>query len=152
MDLATEEPAEDARAAGCRLVLRSGRRDVLLVSVRALGIGSSQLTWAEAFAGWSLARTLLLVPVSPGGVGPVELGLTGILVGFGGPNAAVVAAVLVYRAATVLPTLVIGLLLVAAWRRLGPPRVEEGVGEVVGNVATGEGAEPQGRDVGRAPR
>jgi putative heme transporter len=125
---------------------------VLLVSVRALGIGSSEVTWAEAFAAWSLARTLQLIPLTPGGVGPVELGLTGILVGFGGSNAAVVAAVLVYRAATVLPTLVLGLLTVAAWRRLGPPRPEEGVGDVVGNVPTDEGAESQGRDVRRAPR
>jgi uncharacterized protein (TIRG00374 family) len=125
---------------------------VLLVSLRALGIGASQLTWTEAFAGWSLARALQLVPLTPGGVGPVELGLTGILVGFGGANAGVVAAVLLYRAATVLPTLALGLLTVAVWRRLGPPRVEEGVDDVVGNLATGEGAEPQGRDVGRAPR
>ena len=45
----------------------------------------------------------------PVGVGPVELGLTGILVGAGGPNAAVVAAVLLYRALTILPTLLLGL-------------------------------------------
>ena len=125
---------------------------VLLVSIRALGIGSSQLTWIEAFAGWSLARTLQLIPLTPGGVGTVELGLTGILVGFGGPNAGVVASVLVYRAFTVLPTLVLGLATVAAWRWLGPRNAREGVGAGVGNVPTGEGAEPQGRDVGRAPR
>jgi uncharacterized protein (TIRG00374 family) len=125
---------------------------VLLVSLRALDIGSGQLTWIEVFAGWSLARTLQLIPLTPGGVGTVELGLTGILVGFGGPNAGVVASVLVYRAFTVLPTIVLGLVTVAAWRWLGPRRVGEGVGAVVGNVPTGEGAEPQGRDVGRAPR
>jgi len=125
---------------------------VLLVSLRGLGVGSSEITWAEAFAGWSLARTLQLIPLTPGGVGPVELGLTGILVGFGGANAGVVAAVLVYRAATVFPTLALGLLTVAAWRRLGPRRTKEGVGEVLRNLATDEGAEPQGRDVGRTPR
>ena len=95
---------------------------VLLISLRAVGVGSSQLTWTEAFAGWSLARTLQLIPLTPGGVGPVELGLTGILVGFGGPNAAVVASVLVYRAFTVVPTLLLGLATVAAWRWLGPSR------------------------------
>ena len=93
---------------------------VLLVSLRAVGIGSSELTWIEAFAGWSLARALQLIPLTPGGVGPVELGLTGILVGFGGPNAGVVAAVLLYRAFTVLPTVILGLATIAAWRRLGP--------------------------------
>jgi uncharacterized protein (TIRG00374 family) len=99
---------------------------VLLVSLRAVDIGSSQLTWIEAFAGWSLARALQLIPLTPGGIGPVELGLTGILVGFGGPNAGVVAAVLLYRAFTVLPTLLFGLATIAAWRWLGP--ASEGVG------------------------
>jgi uncharacterized protein (TIRG00374 family) len=108
---------------------------VLLVSLRAVGIGSSQITWVEAFAGWSLARALQLIPLTPGGVGPVELGLTGILVGFGGANAEVVAAVLLYRAFTVLPTLLLGLATIAAWRWLGPER--EGVDAAAGNPPSG---------------
>jgi putative heme transporter len=109
---------------------------ILLVALRAVGIGSSQLTWIEAFAGWSLARTLQLIPLTPGGVGPVELGLTGILVGFGGPNASVVAAVLLYRAFTVLPTLLLGLATMAAWRWLAPD-TEAGVGPAAGNPPGG---------------
>jgi uncharacterized membrane protein YbhN (UPF0104 family) len=110
---------------------------VLLVSVRAVGIGSSQLTWIEVFAAWSLARALQLIPLTPGGVGPVELGLTGILVGFGGPNVGVVAAVLLYRACTVLPTLLLGLATIAAWRWLGPDRKREGVDATAGNPPGG---------------
>ncbi len=107
---------------------------VLLVSLRAVGIGSSEITWVEAFAGWSLARALQLIPLTPGGVGPVELGMTGVLVGFGGANAEVVAAVLIYRAFTVVPTLLLGLATMAAWRWLGPERrTKEGVGEPAGN-------------------
>ena len=108
---------------------------VLLVSLRAVGIGSSELTWTEAFAGWSLARTLQLIPLTPGGVGPVELGLTGILVGFGGSNARVVAAVLVYRAFTILPTVVLGLATVGAWKWLGP-------GQGSGRSPTRDGERP----------
>ena len=108
---------------------------ILLVALRAVGIGSSQLTWIEAFAGWSLARALQLIPLTPGGVGPVELGLTGILVGFGGPNAAVVAAVLLYRAFTVLPTLLLGLATMASWRWHAPR--EAGVGRAAGNPPGG---------------
>ena len=114
---------------------------VLLVSLRAVGIDSSEVTSIEAFAGWSLARTLQLIPLTPGGVGPVELGLTGILVGLGGPNAEVVAAVLVYRAFTVLPTLLLGLGTIAAWKWLAPAR-EEGVDDEARNRPAGEGAEP----------
>jgi uncharacterized membrane protein YbhN (UPF0104 family) len=50
----------------------------------------------------------------------IELGLTGLLVGFGGNNAGVVAAVLVYRFLTVVPTLVLGLLFGATWRSHRP--------------------------------
>ncbi len=100
---------------------------VLLVSLRAVGTDSSEVTWVEAFAGWSLARALQLIPLTPGGVGPVELGLTAILVGFGGPNAEIVAAVLIYRAFTIIPTLLFGLVTIACWRWLGPERDAEGV-------------------------
>jgi uncharacterized protein (TIRG00374 family) len=110
---------------------------VLLVCIRAVGISAGELTWIEAFAGWSLARALQLIPLTPGGVGPVELGMTGILVGFGGANAEVVAAVLLYRAATILPTLLLGLATIAAWRWLGPGRPREGVDPVAGNPPGG---------------
>jgi len=110
---------------------------VLLVSLRAVGIGAGEITWVEAFAGWSLARALQLIPLTPGGVGPVELGMTGILVGFGGANAEVVAAVLIYRAFTVVPTLLLGLATMAAWRWLGTERREEGVGGPAGNQPGG---------------
>ncbi len=110
---------------------------VLLVCIRAVGIGASELTWVEAFAGWSLARALQLIPLTPGGVGPVELGMTGILVGFGGANVEVVAAVLLYRAFTILPTLLLGLATIGAWRWLGPGRPREGVDAAAGNPPGG---------------
>ncbi len=110
---------------------------VLLVCLRAVGIGASEVTWVEAFAGWSLARALQLIPLTPGGVGPVELGMTGILVGFGGSNVEVVAAVLLYRAFTILPTLLLGLATIAAWRWLGPGRTREGVDVPAGNPPGG---------------
>src|SRR5262245_21649424 len=93
---------------------------VLLTCLRTLGVSADQVTVIEAFAGWTLVRLLGSLPITPGGIGVVELGLTGALVGFGGPNDAVVAAVLLYRALTILPTLVLGLLAGVAWRRLRP--------------------------------
>ena len=46
--------------------------------------------------------------------------MTTALIGFGGANAEVVAAVLVYRFLTLVPTLVLGLVLGATWRRHQP--------------------------------
>jgi putative heme transporter len=93
---------------------------VLVVCLRTLGVSAENVSLTEAFAGWALVRLLGSLPITPGGVGIVELGLTGALVGFGGNNAEVVAAVLLYRALTVLPTLGLGLLAGVIWRRLRP--------------------------------
>ncbi|HEU6445410.1 MAG TPA: lysylphosphatidylglycerol synthase transmembrane domain-containing protein [Gaiellaceae bacterium] len=82
---------------------------VLLVALRALGVPGSEVTVVEAFAAWSLARLLGTIPITPGGIGVVELSLTAALVGFGGNNAGVVAAVLVYRFLTIVPTIALGL-------------------------------------------
>jgi uncharacterized protein (TIRG00374 family) len=93
---------------------------VFLVSLRVLDVPASQVSTVEAFAGWSLARLVGSLPITPGGVGIVEVGLTTALVGFGGSNAGVVAAVLVYRFLTVVPTLILGLIAGASWRRFKP--------------------------------
>ena len=78
---------------------------VLLASVRAVGVPRTEVTIVEAFAAWTLARILGAIPITPGGVGFVELGLTGVLVAFGASNAEAVAATLIYRFLTVVPTL-----------------------------------------------
>ena len=94
---------------------------VLLVSLRALDVPAAEVSTVEAFAAWSLVRLLGSVPLTPGGIGIVELGLTTALVGFGGNNAGVVAAVLVYRFLTMVPSIVLGLVAAATWRRHRPP-------------------------------
>jgi len=91
---------------------------VFLVSLRVLGVSASEVSGADAFAAWSLVRLLGSLPITPGGLGVVEVGLVAALVGFGGANAEVVAAVLIYRFLTIVPTLVLGLLAGATWRRL----------------------------------
>ena len=95
---------------------------LLLVSLRVLGVSPGEVSAVEAFAAWSLVRLLGSLPITPGGLGVVELGLTTALVGFGGDNAEVVAAVLVYRFLTIVPTLILGLIAGATWRRLAPAR------------------------------
>lgn len=123
---------------------------VLLVAVRAVGIGASDVTWIEIFAAWAVARVIGLVPFTPGGIGVVEVGLTGAFVGFGGANAPVVAAVLIYRALTVVPTLVLGSLTMLVWRRLNPTVSGAGDDEPALNPqTTRERAESQDGDVQR---
>jgi uncharacterized membrane protein YbhN (UPF0104 family) len=91
---------------------------VLFVSLRALGVPAAEVSAVEAFAAWALARLLGSIPITPGGIGVVELSLTAALIGFGGNNAGVVAAVLVFRFLTIVPTLVLGIVAAGVWRRL----------------------------------
>lgn len=94
---------------------------VLLVALRACDVPSSEVSLVEAFAAWSLARILGSFPITPAGVGVVELGLTGALIGFGGANAGVVAAVLIYRFLTMAPTVIAGLVATLALRWRAAP-------------------------------
>ncbi len=89
---------------------------ILVLSLRAVGVSAAEVSLVEAFAAWSLARLIGEIPITPGGFGVIELGLTTALVAFGGPNAEVVAAVLIYRFLTVVPTLVFGGIAAITWR------------------------------------
>lgn len=89
---------------------------VLLATLRTLGVPATQVSGIECFAAWALVRLLGSIPVTPGGIGLIELGLTGALGEFGGDDAAVVAAVLLYRTLTLVPTIILGVALGATWR------------------------------------
>jgi uncharacterized protein (TIRG00374 family) len=99
---------------------------VLLVALRAVGVASSEVSLAEAFAAWSLIRILTTVAITPGNLGVVELGLSGALVSFGGSTPEIVAAVLLYRVLTYVPPVAIGGICLLVWRRLGVLHTESG--------------------------
>ena len=86
------------------------------LSLRALGITTGEISVAESFTAWSLARVIESLPVTPGGLGLVELGLTGTLIAFGAAHAPVVAAVVLYRGLVVLPTLALGGIAGLTWK------------------------------------
>jgi len=92
---------------------------VLIASLRAVGVDGDDVSGVEAFAAWSIVRLLGSLPITPGGLGIVELGLTSLLVGFGSGQAEAVAATLLYRFLTIVPTLALGLAAAATWRRHG---------------------------------
>jgi uncharacterized membrane protein YbhN (UPF0104 family) len=90
---------------------------VLLLALRHVGVADSEVSWVEALAAFALVRLLAAVPITPGGLGVVELGLATALVLAGGDKAQVVAAVLVFRALTFLLPIPIGGVTYWLWRR-----------------------------------
>jgi uncharacterized membrane protein YbhN (UPF0104 family) len=95
---------------------------VLLACLRASGLTQAQVSWQLSLAAFALVRLLTMLPVTPGGLGLVELGLTGPLAaGLGVAGATrVAAAVLLFRAVTYLPSLPLGALAYLWWRRTRP--------------------------------
>src|SRR3954447_5423414 len=106
---------------------------VLLAALRTVGVEAGEVSFVEAFAAWALIRIVTTIPVTPGGLGVVELGLTGALVSFGGQQVEVVSAVLVYRVLTYVPPIAIGGACLLVWRRL-PDRAQEGAAPPAGEA------------------
>jgi putative heme transporter len=92
---------------------------VLLLALRHVGVSEAEVSWVEALAAFALVRLLSAIPITPGGLGVVELGLAAALVLAGGDEAQVVAAVLVFRVLTFVLPIPIGALTWWLWRR-GP--------------------------------
>jgi putative heme transporter len=90
---------------------------VLLVTLRHVGVAEADVSWTAVLAAYAFVRLVSALPVTPGGLGVVELGLTAALVAAGGDRAQVVAAVLVYRALTFLLQIPLGGLAYLVWRR-----------------------------------
>ena len=94
---------------------------LLVLCLRAVGVDRSTLGWAPILAAFAFGRLVTALPVTPGGLGVMEVGLTGALGAVGSaPTAALVAGVLLFRAisfALPLPLGAAGLLL---WNIRGP--------------------------------
>ncbi len=90
---------------------------ILLVALRAVGVSDDQVGWAEVLAVFSFARLLTAIPITPGGLGVVEVALITGLAAAGGPRAEVAAGVLIFRALTFVLPIPIGAFAYLFWRR-----------------------------------
>jgi uncharacterized protein (TIRG00374 family) len=94
---------------------------VLLAALRATGVGAA-VSVGEVLTAFAVVRLALVVPITPGGAGLTEVGLSGLLVAAGGPEAEVLAGVLVFRMLTWLVPIPLGGLAYLAWSRTGAAR------------------------------
>ena len=110
---------------------------VLLVALRHIGVSENEVNWAEVLAAFAFARLVTAIPLTPGGLGVVELALTTTLSAAGGDRAQVVAAVLVYRALTYVLPIPIGAACYVAWPRITRwKREPESSGEPAASVVS----------------
>ena len=90
---------------------------VLLIALRQIGVAEDEVGWAQVLAVFAFARLLTAIPITPGGIGVIELALIAGLNAAGGDHAQVVAAVLVFRVLTYVLPIPLGLLAYVTWRR-----------------------------------
>jgi uncharacterized membrane protein YbhN (UPF0104 family) len=99
---------------------------VLLLALRHVGVAENEITWAQVLGVFAFVRLISLFPITPGGVGLVELGYIGGLYVAGKAHAdvpldvfkaQVAAAVLVFRTLTFVLQIPLGALTYVIWQR-----------------------------------
>lgn len=103
---------------------------VLITCLHADGVTQAQIPWQTALAAFAFARLVSALPITPGGIGVVELALTSILcTGLDAATAAkATAAVLLFRAITYLLPIPLGAAAYLTWRIAGPRAVSPELG------------------------
>ena len=91
---------------------------VLLACLRGTGLSQGQVPWQTSLAAFAFVRLLTVLPITPGGLGITELGLVSILAAGAGhrDGGQVLAAVLLYRAVTYLPSIPLGAIACLTWQ------------------------------------
>ncbi len=99
---------------------------VLLLSLRHVGVSEKEINWAQVLGVFAFVRLISLFPITPGGIGLVELGYIGGLYVAGRTHAdvpldafkaQVTAAVLVFRTLTFVLQIPLGAITYVIWQR-----------------------------------
>jgi putative heme transporter len=114
---------------------------VLLACLRGTGLSQAQVSWQTSLAAFAFVRLLTVLPITPGGLGIMELGLVGVLAAGADHRATaqVTAAVLLWRAVTYLPPIPLGAAAFLVWRHapaLIHPQPAALAGQPAPNAAT----------------
>jgi uncharacterized protein (TIRG00374 family) len=123
------------------------RRRWLWLTLAQLGITSSQFLilfaalrgvegWDQpgtnpiaAFGAFAVSQIMLMVPITPGGLGTMDALMIQLLVSSGTDKGAATAADLVWRATSYVPQIVVGLIALITWyRRAGRTFANRSVG------------------------
>jgi putative heme transporter len=128
---------------------------VLLLAIRQVGISGTEIGWAQVLGAFAFVRLISILPITPGGIGLVELTYIGTLYLAGRHHAdvppdvfkaQVAAAVLIFRALTFLLQIPLGGIAYVvwerrkSWRKAVPPEPSLAAVPVAGDVASTTGS------------
>lgn len=100
---------------------------VLLVALRHVGVAETEVSWIRVLAAFAFVRLISALPITPGGLGVVELGYAASLsIGVDATvKAQIVAAVLVFRFITYFLPIPLGTASYVYWRRNKSWRIDK---------------------------
>jgi uncharacterized protein (TIRG00374 family) len=113
------------------------------------GWGVAGTSLLVAFGAFAVAQIGLMIPITPGGLGTVDAAMIALLTAMGVDAGAATAADLVWRAASFVPQIVIGVVALITWSRQGTRALAEheaarsqqaGSAEGAGNAGNAESA------------
>lgn len=99
------------------VLLQLAQFGILYAALVGIEAGGAEVAPVEALAAFAFARLASFVPITPGGLGTVDAAMASLLTVFGAANSDALAAVLVWRALTLFPQVLIGLGSFLLWRR-----------------------------------
>jgi uncharacterized membrane protein YbhN (UPF0104 family) len=99
---------------------------IFYMSLRGVeGWGSAGTSLLVAFGSFAVAQIGLMIPLTPGGLGTVDAAMIALLTALGVDAGAATAADLVWRAASFVPQIVIGVIALISWSRQGTRALAE---------------------------
>jgi uncharacterized protein (TIRG00374 family) len=81
------------------------------------GDQSDKTPFLVAFGAWAVAQIGIMIPITPGGLGTVDAFMISLLTAMGVSSGDATAADLVWRAASFVPQIIVGVLCLVTWSR-----------------------------------
>jgi uncharacterized protein (TIRG00374 family) len=103
------------RLSGAVLVTQAILFLLVLICVRSSGIGG-RVGLVDVLVAFSISRFAGALPITPGGLGTVDLAFTSTLIGFGAPSSQALAAALMFRLTTYVLPIALGTVTYLLWR------------------------------------
>jgi uncharacterized protein (TIRG00374 family) len=107
-----------AAISGAQLGVSLSQFMIFYLALRGVeGWGAAGTSLLVAFGGFAVAQIGLMIPITPGGLGTVDAVMIALLTNMGVSDGAATAADLVWRAASFVPQITIGVIALVTWSR-----------------------------------